>query len=128
MKNLLKFLSIASVVLIAGIVFVSCSKDDDPADNDVFVGTYNGRVTYQNSSESKSNDNGNVRVVKVGSDYNFIFSDGIPDLTGVRFRKDGDNTVVSVDEDVTKVIRITASRLIIGYAKDGATWTADCNR
>lgn len=128
MKNLLKFLSIASVVLIAGIVFVSCSKDDDPADNDVFVGTYNGRVTYQNSSESKSNDNGNVRVVKVGSDYNFIFSDGIPDLTGVRFRKDGDNTVVSVDEDVTKIIRITASRLTIGYAKDGATWTADCNR
>jgi hypothetical protein len=128
MKNVLKFLSIASVVLIAGMVFVSCSKNDDPADNDVFVGTYNGRITYQNSSESKSNDNGKVTVVKVGSDYNFVFSDGIPDLTGVRFRKDGDNTVVSVDEDVTKIIRITASRLTIGYAKDGATWTADCNR
>ena len=128
MKKLRKYFSIAAVVLMAGMVFVSCSKDDDPADNDVFVGTYNGRVTYQNGSESKSNDNGKVTVVKVGSDYNFVFSDGIPDLTGVRFRKDGDNTVVSVDEDVTKIIRITASSLTIGYAKDGATWTADCNR
>ncbi|MBN8784417.1 MAG: hypothetical protein ABS85_12335 [Sphingobacteriales bacterium SCN 48-20] len=128
MKKFLKYFSIAAVVLMAGMVFVSCSKDDDPADNDVFVGTYNGRVTYQNGSESKSNDNGKVTVVKVGSDYNFVFSDGIPDLTGVRFRKDGDNTVVSVDEDVTKIIRITASSLTIGYAKDGATWTADCNR
>ncbi|MGN6416912.1 MAG: hypothetical protein ACTHMC_05455 [Pseudobacter sp.] len=123
-----KILFSLSLLIVSSLVFVGCSKDDDPADNDLFVGTYNGRITYTNGGESKSNDNGKVTVIKTGSDYNFAFSDGIPDLNGVRFRKDGDNTVISIDEDEAKVIRITASKLSIGYAKDGAVWTADCNR
>lgn len=123
-----KILFCLSLLMVSSLVFVGCSKDDDPADNDLFVGTYNGRVTYSNGGENKSNDNGKVTVVKTGSDYNFVFSDGIPDLNGVRFRRDGDNTVISIDEDEAKVIRITASKLSIGYAKDGAVWTADCNR
>lgn len=123
-----KYIFFLSLLFASSLVFVGCSKDDDPADNDVFVGTYNGRVTYNKDGESKSNDNGKVTVVKAGSDYNFVFSDGIPDLTGVRFRKDGDNTVISIDEGEAKAIRITASSLTIGYAKDGAVWTANCSR
>ncbi len=123
-----KYLSGIMSILLAGVLLVSCSKDDDPADNDLFVGTYTGRVSYISDGETKSNDNGNVRVVKVGNNYNFIFSDGIPDLTGVQFKKEGDNTVVSIDDDESKIIRITASKLNIGYAKDGAIWTADCTR
>jgi len=108
---------------------VSCSKDDDPADNDLFVGTYRGSISYTNGDESHSNANGNVRVVKAGNNYNFIFSDGIPDLNGVEFRKEGDNTVISIGDDESKYIRITASSLTILYVKDGgARWTADCTR
>ncbi len=123
-----KYIFFLSLLFASSLVFVGCSKDDDPADNDLFIGTYNGSVTYNKDGESKSNDNGKVTVVKAGSDYNFVFSDGIPDLTGVRFRKDGDNTVISIDEGEAKAIRITASSLTIGYAKDGAVWTANCSR
>lgn len=125
MKNFLKFLG---VLLVASLVFTSCSKKDDPTDNNLFVGTYEGSISYVKEGENKSTDNGKVTVVKVGNNYNFVFSDGIPDLKGVQFRNDGDNAVVSIDGDETKMIRITASQLTIGYAKDGAVWTANCTR
>lgn len=125
MKNVVKFLG---VMMLASVVFAACSKNDDPADNDLFVGTYNGKITYNTSSESKSNDNGKVTVVKVGANYNFAFSDGIPDLNGVQFRKDGDNSVISIDNDASKIIKINASQLSISYAKDGKLWTANCTR
>lgn len=123
-----KYILCMAFLVTASLLFVGCSKDDDPADNDIFVGTYRGDVSYTKEGENKSSDNGSVTVVKTGSDYNFVFSDGIPDLKGVRFRKDGDNTVISIDDDEAKAIRITASSLTIAYAKDGAVWTANCSR
>ncbi len=125
MKNYIKFLS---VLLIASIVFISCRKDDAPADNNLFVGTYNGTISYVTAGENKSTNNGKVTVIKVGNNFDFVFSDGIPDLKGVKFKNDGDNTVVSIDDDASKFIRITASELSIVYTKDQAVWTADCNR
>ena len=125
MKNYIRFLS---VLLIATFVFISCRKDDAPADNNLFVGTYNGTISYLTAGENKSTNNGKVTVIKVGNNFNFVFSDGIPDLKGVQFKNDGDNTVISIDDDASKFIRITASKLSIVYAKDQAVWTADCNR
>ncbi len=125
MKNYLKILSL---LMLTVITFVACSKDDDPADNDLFVGTYSGSISYTSGEENKSSASGKVTVAKAGNNYNFVFSDGIPDLTGVQFKKDGDNGVISIDEGEAKLIRITASKLIIGYTKDGAVWTADCDR
>lgn len=109
-------------------LFSACSKKDNPTDNDLFVGTYHGAISYNTEGESKSTNDGKVTVVKVGSNYNFIFSHGIPDLKGVQFKKDGDGAVVSIDDDTAKIIRISASKLVIGYLQNGAIWTADCNR
>lgn len=109
------------------LVFVACSKDDDPADNDVFVGTYNGTIRYDNGNTTIRSETGKVTVVKTGNNYNFRFSDNIPDLNGVEFRKN-ENEVISVGSDESKYIRITANSLNIGFLKDGATWTADCSR
>jgi hypothetical protein len=124
MKNLLKAFAILFLVTT---VFTACSKDDDPADNDLFVGTYNGSITYTSGDVNKSNDNGSVRVVKVGNNYNFAFSDDIPNLNGVEFRKD-ENSVISVGSDESKFIRITESELRITFTKDGQFWTATCTR
>ena len=108
---------------------ISCSKNDDPADNDLFVGTYKGSISYSNGEEKKSADNGSVTVVKTGNDYYFRFSDGIEDLKGVSFKKEGDNTLINVDlQDGLKVIRINASSLYILYTTDGKTWTANAKR
>lgn len=128
LNNMKNFFRVLGISLMATIIITSCSKKDDPTDNDLFVGTYHGKVGYVTEGESKSSDDGKVTVVKVGRNYNFVFSDGIPDLKGVEFKNDGDNAVVSIDGDVAKVIRITASKLTIGYAQDGAVWTADCDR
>ncbi|HLS29263.1 MAG TPA: hypothetical protein VK021_00255 [Flavobacteriaceae bacterium] len=127
MKSTLKVLGLACLLFVA----FSCSKDDDPADNDIFVGTYDGKITYTDGDgDAQSHDNGNVTVVKRGSlKYDFHFSDGIPNLTGIEFEEEGDHTLVNVDlEEGVTYIKIDESTLDIFYTKDGAVWTADCER
>ena len=124
-----KIIALASVICLSLVFFASCSKNDDPADNDLFVGTYKGSISYSNGEEKKSAENGSVTVVKTGNDYYFRFSDGIPDLKGVSFKKEGDNTLVNIDlKDGVKIIRINASSLNILYTTDGKTWTANAKR
>ncbi len=127
MKKMMKFSLVAlAAVLMIGVV--SCSKDTDPADVDLFVGTYKGSISYvKGVEEGKTNANGSVTVAKVGSTYNFSFSDGIPALTGVKFEKKDDNTYVSIGSGLTG-ITITAKKLTMLVVKDGATWTANCSR
>ena len=123
-----KIIALVSVICLSLVAF-SCSKNDDPADNDLFVGTYKGSISYSNRDEKKAADNGSVTVVKTGNDYHFRFSDDIPNLTGVSFKKEGDNTLVNVDlQDGIKIIRINASSLYILYTTDGKTWTANAKR
>ena len=113
MKRNLKLFTIISLFIVA-ISFVSCSKNDDPADNDIFVGTYKGRITYLDGNVHKAADNGSVTV---------------PNLKGVKFKKEGDHTLVNIDfkEGVT-FIRINASTLNILYTMDGKIWTANAKR
>ena len=127
MKRIVLF----SVICLSLVAFscASCSKNDDPADNDLFVGTYKGKISFLKGEEKKSVDNGSVTVVKTGNNYYFRFSDGIPDLKGVSFKKEGDNTLVNIDlKDGVKIIRINASSLNILYTTDGKTWIANASR
>lgn len=126
MKKFLKIFGVLFITLSA-LSFVSCSDDDDPADNDFFIGRYNGTVSYMDNGENKSNDDGHVQVVKMGDKYNFLFSDGIPDITGIEIEKN-ENTAVMIGSTETHYIRINADELRILFLKDGATWTANCNR
>ena len=123
-----KIIALVSVICLSLVAF-SCSKNDDPADNDLFVGTYKGSISYLNGQEKKAVDNGSVTVVKTGNDYYFRFSDGIEDLKGVRFKKEGDNRLVNIDfEDGVKYIKIDASSLTMLYTTEGKTWTANAKR
>jgi len=126
-----KIFTLVTLICLSIVAFssISCSKKDDPADNDLFVGTYKGKITYLEGKEKKTVDNGAVTVVKAGNDYYFRFSDGIPDLKGVSFKKEGDNTLVNIDlQEGVKLIRINASSLNILYTQDGKTWIANGNR
>ena len=126
-----KIFTVVTLICLSIVAFssISCSKKDDPADNDLFVGTYKGKISYLADKDKKSADNGSVTVVKAGNDYYFRFSDGIVDLKGVSFKKEGDNNLVNVDfQDGLKIIRITASSLYILYTTDGKTWTANAKR
>ena len=127
-----KIIALVSVICLSLVAFscISCSKNDDPADNDLFVGTYKGKISYSNGDERKAVDNGSVTVVKTGNDYYFRFSDGIEDLKGVSFKKEGDNTLVNIDfKEGVQYIKIDASSLTMFYTnKDGKIWTANAKR
>ncbi len=121
-------IKVLSALVIASLMFVvSCSKDTDPAETDLFVGTYNGSISYSNGEETISDSDGRVTVTKVGDSYTFVFGSGIPDITGVRFQQSDDNTYVSVGEGLTG-ITISASSLNMLVINDDGTWTADCTR
>lgn len=130
MKNAIKILGVFMLVMFTAISFTSCSNDDDPADNDFFAGTYKGSISYNDGSTTNSTDNGEVFVTKIasGTKYNFRFSNSIPDLNGVEFQKQGDNTLVSVGSTASSYIRIDNNELKILYGKDGKIWTANCTR
>lgn len=119
--------SLFSVLIIAAAVFTACSKDDDPADNDLFVGTYRGTITFNDGEENITDSDGRVTVVKAGNSYNFDFGTGIPNITGVRFEENEDGTYVSVGEGLTG-ITISASSLEMLVTNEQGTWTADCSR
>lgn len=125
MKKLFKLFFVTFFALF---VFVACSSDDDPSDNDLFVGTYNGQVSYVTDGTNISNDSGNVRVVKVGNKYNFLFSNNIPNITGVEFIKEDANYSINVGGSDLSYIRINANTLKIFYVADGKTWTANATR
>lgn len=125
MKNLIKLLGVSVLTLF---VATSCSSDDDPVDNDLFVGTYEGPISYSSDSENKSVDDGSITVVKVGNKYNFAFSDGIPNINGVEFEEDDDNYYINIGGSELNYIRINESNLEILYVDGDETWTADCNR
>lgn len=126
MKKFLKIFGILFITL-STLSFVACSDDDDPANSDFFIGRYNGKVGYTSDGENKSNDNGHVQVVKVGDKYNFLFSDGIPDITGIEIQKN-ENTGVMIGSTETHYIRINASELKVLFLKGSAVWTADAKR
>ena len=126
-----KIFALVTVICLSLVAFscISCSKNDDPADNDLFVGTYKGEISFLKGKEKKSVENGSVTVVKTGNDYYFRFSDGIEDLKGVSFKKEGDNRLVNIDfEDGVKYIKIDASSLTMLYTTEGKTWTANAKR
>lgn len=125
MKNLMRI--IGAMLIAMAIFVVGCSKDDDPADNDFFVGTYNGNITFNNGSETITDSDGRVTVVKVGDSYSFDFGSNIPNITGVKFQKKDDNTYVSIGDGITG-ITVTASTLKMLVSNSNGTWTADCTR
>lgn len=130
MKNLMKIFGVLVLVMFTAISLSSCKDDDDPADNDFFAGTYKGSVSYNGDGNNISTNDGSVFVTKIasGTKYNFAFSNGIPDLNGLEFQKQGDNSLVMVGSDALVYVRIDNNDLKIAYSKDGKTWTANCNR
>lgn len=130
MKKSMKLLSLLFVVLFA---VSACSKDDDPADNDIFVDEYRGTISYVNKNDSEKSvapTEGKVTVTKVGgSNYSFIFDNDIPDILNVKMQK-GDNNKLFLEDGKLGLISIDADQLTIGYSStdEGETWTANCKR
>jgi len=122
MKKSMKFLGMLFFVVALA---ASCDNDNDPADDNLFAGQYQGSVSYSDpeNSTNVSTEEGQVTVVKVGDSYTFNFSNDIPSLKDIEMEKN-QNTLTTDDG----AISIDASNLEIVYSKDGKTWGASCSR
>ncbi len=118
-----KSINVLGIFLFAMVVMASCSKDNDPTDDNLFVGTYNGSVAFTDAETNISSEDGRVTLVKVGDTYNFDFSNSIPSLNGIKMEKN-QNMLVNSDGTIT----IDEGNLVIAYSKDGKVWGADCKR
>jgi len=130
MKTTVKMFGLMTMVLLViSLGFVSCNNDDDsPAEHDIFVGKYTGDISYTHGEDHTATNDGSVEVVKVGNNYNFLFSNQIPNITGVEFESDGE-TLINVGNTASQYIRVTAHSLQILYTDgDDEVWTADCTR
>ncbi len=121
----MKNVKVLGIAVLSMLFVIACSKDNDPTDDNLFVGTYNGSISYSqaDSNTAISTDNGRVTLVKVGDTYNFDFSDGIPSLNGIEM-EENQNILISSDGLIT----IDEGNLIIAYTEDGEVWGADCSR
>lgn len=130
MKTTFKTLSVVLFTMFLAIGAISCSKNTDPADVDVFLGTYKGSISYVtlNPAENISASDGEIIVTKIGATYSFHFNKNIPDLNNVEFSKKDANTLVSIGTGMNGAITITKSKLTMLVIKDGKTWTANCTR
>src|SRR5690606_9700835 len=127
MKSTLKLLSLLFIVLFT---VSSCSKEDDPTDNDLFVGTYEGDTGYSDLGDDSNNIDygpGKVVVAKVGDSYSFKFDNDIPDLNNIKMEK-GDNNTIFFGDGELGTITISESTLSIAYTADQKIWNADCSR
>lgn len=120
-----KSLKIFGMLFFVAALAVSCDNDNDPSDDNLFAGQYQGTVGYSDpdSNTEISTDEGQVTVAKVGDTYTFKYSDGIPTLTDITMEKN-QNTLISSDGTIS----IDESNLSINFKRDGKTWTATCSR
>lgn len=122
MQNSIKILGILFFI---AATMGSCSKDNDPSDDNLFVGTYRGNVSYSNPDNNTdiSTDDGRVTVVKVGDKYSFNFSNDIPSINGLEMEK---NQNVLVNGSGT--VKIDEGELIIALTEGTEIWGANCSR
>lgn len=94
MKNALRILGLLGLFVFA----ISCGKNTNPSDKDLFVGTYEGTVGYTDNNDEVHSDDSSITVVKVGDKYNFQFNkSGIPMLTGIELNEKNKSTTVNLD-------------------------------
>lgn len=120
-----KYIKILGMLFFVVAMAASCDKDNDPSDDNLFAGQYQGLVSYSDSESNTniSTENGQVTVVKVGNSYTFNFSNSIPSLKDIEMEKN-QNTLVSVDG----AISIDESNVKIAFTQDDKIWGADCSR
>ncbi|UOH78943.1 hypothetical protein MT996_05600 [Ornithobacterium rhinotracheale] len=134
MKKAMKIFGLLLFMVVTSFALVSCSDDDDPADNLFFIGTYEGKVGYSEGFLDEDNvkiQDGKVTVVKAGDKYNFEFSktDGkIPTLTGIKIKKGENSTIVVEGLGEGQYVRINDKDLTLFVQQDGKTWVAKAKR
>lgn len=128
MKKFKKSFLLLSLFAFLFVGLTACDSDTDPKDTDLFIGKYVGTTSYKDDSKTVERGDGTVTVTKVGKLYSFAFDRGIPDIVGIEFKKNDSGIYVNLGSTEAALITVNKNKLTIGYVKDGAEWTANCER
>ena len=100
MRKFIQTWGLGMLILATVVGFTSCSKDDDPADNNLFIGKYEGKIAFndlKDDTKDVASADGTVTVTKTGNTYNFAFGNSIPNLNGVDFEEKESESVLKAE-------------------------------
>jgi hypothetical protein len=120
-----KIFKITILLFVSTLFFVSCKKeslyDELPSE---FIATYTGSLGYTpNGGLPIANaTSGQATITQSSKVVTISFSNNIPSLTGLRFKKtNGVYASVAIDGSVAG-IKFEANSASIAYTKDGNSW------
>jgi hypothetical protein len=120
-----KISKIALLVLSSFLFFVSCKKeslyDELPAE---FLATYTGSLGYTPSGGTAITNatSGQATIAQSNKVSTITFSNNVPSLTGLRFKKtNGIYASVAIDGSVAG-IKFEGNTMYVTYTKDSNVW------
>lgn len=134
MKRILSTgLSLILFALAGLFAFSSCDKNTAPTDNWSFVGTYEGSVKFLDINLKPGDTNvvsktaTKCTVLKTGDTYTFSFNEKVPDIVGLKFKKDKDSFLSLSDTEVG-AIKVTKDNLTIAFKNEKGSWAGSMKR
>jgi len=135
-------IALTAFFLLFLVAFSSCGKDEDtnpspdkdpdtiedPVPLPAPVTTiYEGELTYTPPTGSTDlpifTDNATATIEENGDTYTIRFSDNVPSLSNLKFKRDGDEEYASIsDSGVLTGVSIDGDDLDIGATLSGETW------
>jgi hypothetical protein len=112
----LKLLALSSLLLLS-----ACKKEDLFAE---YVATYTGSLGYNVTTPNPitNTTSGQATITQSNKVVSISFSNGVPSITGLRFKKSGSNYASIATDGSVAGINFEGSKANIAYTKDGNTW------
>ena len=123
-----KFIKSLALFLVLGTILTSCTASliEDPDEDEIpssIEATYTGILSYSSSTgDKKENDSGTATISKNGSTYTISFSDGVPSLSGLKFKDNNGSYATIGTSGSLSGINIDGDKLEMSASKDGNSW------
>ncbi len=118
-----------SLLAFTALLFLSACKKEDlddlfdelPAE---YVATYTGSLGYNITTPTPiaNATSGQATITQSNKVVTISFSNGVPSITGLRFKKSGSNYASIATDGSVAGINFEGTKANIGYTKDGNTW------
>jgi len=129
MKSIVKvFLGIIGILgLFLIVVTIYWTKKDVTTEN-FFLGQYDGVVFFEDKESMTHFEDSSVNVVKIGNSTSFVFSDDIPTISSIAFKRTEQDDIINMEATETNYIRLNNKKLEILFTQDNRTWVIYATR
>ncbi len=127
-----KLFYVFQLFALTSLLFLSACKKEDlfdelPAE---YVTTYTGSLGYNITGANPISNltSGQAIITQSNKVVTISFSNGVPSISGLRFKKSGSNYASIATDGSVAGINFEGSKANIGYTKDGNTWAFSGSR